>query len=407
MKRIIIIFTVLLIISGFVWAQDTVIRMDPFVPRSPEVMAQGGSFTAVASGYNSLFTNPAGFASDKISLTLVTANPWVYIRPDEDFVDTIMGVVEGGDSVDPMMTLVPAINDQVTTGGVGVGFSSGLGWTGKGLGLGVVAMVDSYIYGNTLLGAEGEATATVGLIGGFALPLEIFDDLKLTIGGDVRPMYRAYVPMDNSVVINLLSSLEDDTVDPMSILLSQPAFAGIGLGIDVGAMLDIGPFTIGLSVRDLFGTPFSFGAMTLDDIQQDVVEGIIPPEPDVELTSDLIGDNTVYRIPMEISVGGAFHPDLGGFSFVLDPKVHIDLKDPIGVIRDGMSPWSLLHIGGEVKLLKTLALRAGFHQGYITGGVGLDLLIAEINASFFTIERGQYSGDRPNTGVTVEAALRF
>lgn len=404
MKRIIIILTVFLLVSGFVWAQDetetTRILMDPFVPRSPEVMAQGGSFTAVAAGYNSLFTNPAGFGSKKGSLTLVTANPWVYIRPDEEFINTVSGLAGGGESQDAMLALLPEINNQITSGGVGVGFSTGLAWAGKGLGLGVVGMVDSYIHGNTLLGAEGEATATVGLIGGLAIPLDILG-MRLTIGGDVRPMYRAYVPMNNDLVISLLSSLEDENADPLALLMGESAYAGVGLGIDVGAMLDIGPFTVGLSVRDLFGTRFSFSESTLQTIVDEVSTTQSLPE------GTAIDESTVYMIPMEINVGAAFHPDLGGFSFFLDPKVHIDLKDPVGVIRDGESPWSLLHLGAEVKLLRLLALRGGFYQGYITGGVGLDLLFAEVNASFFTLERGKFIGDRPSSGVTVEAALRF
>lgn len=399
MRRIILFCLILLLAAAFASAEDAEIKiyMSPFVPRSPEVMGQGGSFTAVAEGYSSLFTNPAGFAFKKGSLTLVTANPWVYIRPDQ--VAETIDLLANSEEANPEMAIIPLINEQITAGGFGIGFSAGLGWAGKGLGLGVISMVDSHIYGNTLLGAAGQATATVGLVGGFAIPLEFFDDLKLTVGGDVRPMYRAYVPMNNSLVIDLLGSLSDEAADPMQLLMGESAYAGVGLGIDLGAMLDVGPFTVGLSVRDLFGTRFSFSESTLQEISDEIAASQSLP------TGDPVTDT--YLIPMEINLGAAFHPDLGGFSFILDPKVHIDLKDPIGVIRDGMSPWSLLHIGAEAKLLKTLALRAGFYQGYITGGVGLDLLIAEINASFFTIERGQFVGDKPNSGVTLEAALRF
>ncbi|MBN2050227.1 MAG: conjugal transfer protein TraF [Spirochaetales bacterium] len=393
MKQLLIVLTILICLTGFAFGQETILTA-PFVPQSPEVMGQGGSFTAIAAGYNSLFTNPAGFGSEKGSLTIVSANPWVYVRPDQ-VIDFVAGL-EGSEN--PEMALLPLINDQVTAGGFGIGFSTGLGWTGKGLGLGVVGMVDSHIVGDTLLGASGHATATVGLIGGLAIPFNIFG-MKLTVGGDVRPMYRAYIPMDNTVVIGLLRSLSEEGSDPLTYLMTQSAYAGVGLGIDLGAMLDIGPFTVGLSMRDLFGTRFNFGQSTLEDIVASLeTEGALPEGTDVQDT---------YMIPMEINVGAAWHPDLGGFSFILDPKVHVDLKDPIGIIRDKRSPWTLLHIGAEAKMFRFISLRGGFNQGYITGGVGMKLLFLDINASFFTLERGMYIGDKPNSGVTLEAALRF
>ncbi len=397
MKQLLIVLTIFICLTGFAFGQETILTA-PFVPRSPEVMAQGGSFTAVASGYNSLFTNPAGFASDKGQLTIVSANPWVYVRPDA-VVDLVNGLMsEGSESTDPMMEILPLINHQITTGGIGIGFSTGVAWTGKGLGLGVVADVDSYIYGDTLLGAEGEATATVGLIGGLAIPLNIFG-MKLTVGGDVRPMYRAYIPMSNSLVIDLLGSLSDESADPLALLMGQSAYAGVGLGLDAGAMLEIGPFTVGMSLRDLFGTRFNFSQSTLEDIVASLeTEGSLPEGTNLEDT---------YMIPMEINLGAAWHPDLGGFSSILDPKIHVDLKDPIPVFKGEASPWSLLHIGAEAKMFRFLSLRGGFCQGYITAGVGMKLLFLDINASVFTLERGRFIGDRPNSGVALEAALRF
>lgn len=57
---------------------------DPFRPEHPIVMGRGGSFTATASGYNSFFYNPAGFARGG-ELTLASANLWAFM--DRDLVD--------------------------------------------------------------------------------------------------------------------------------------------------------------------------------------------------------------------------------------------------------------------------------------------------------------------------------
>ena len=73
--------TILLILFGAigVYAQP----IDLFQPANPIVMGRGGSFTATASGYNSFFYNPAGFARDG-ELTLTSANVWAFM--DRDFV---------------------------------------------------------------------------------------------------------------------------------------------------------------------------------------------------------------------------------------------------------------------------------------------------------------------------------
>ena len=66
----------LLIISSAVagWAQPA----DPFSPENPVVMGRGGSFTAKATGYNSFFANPAGFAGAG-ELTLASMNLWAFM----------------------------------------------------------------------------------------------------------------------------------------------------------------------------------------------------------------------------------------------------------------------------------------------------------------------------------------
>jgi len=66
--------------------------IDPFQPANAIVMGRGGSFTATASGYNSFFYNPAGFARNG-ELTLTSANLWAFMDRDlvslaQDFLGT-------------------------------------------------------------------------------------------------------------------------------------------------------------------------------------------------------------------------------------------------------------------------------------------------------------------------------
>ena len=394
MRKILILFLLLTFVAVFsVSAAPKRIIESPFIPMSPEVMAQGGSFVAAAHGYNSLFYNPAGFAEKGGSITLASLNTWLYSNPARAY-----QILKG--MSDPGARMFELLNDQITSGGFGVGASMGIGITGRGLGLGAVFIMDSYLYGPTLLGIEGDVTGTLGFIGGLALPINLFG-LKFKVGADVRPMVRIHAPLANKDALALIMSLASGR-DVMAALNSATAYHGFGLGLDFGASVAIGPIKAALSVRNLAGTRFYYSENSFKEVADSFgsngsfPEGTEVPQSDYE-----------YVIPMNISGGVEFHPDLGVLSFIVDPSVHADLQDLIGVIREKRTPWTLLHIGSEVKLLRIFKLRAGFNQGYITMGGGIKLLFIDVNAALFTRELGKHLGDRPNSGVTVEAALRF
>lgn len=394
MKKILVLLLIFTFAIAYsVSAETKRVIENPFIPMSPEVMAQGGSFVAAAHGYNSLFYNPAGFAEKGGSVTLVTFNPWLYSNPARAY-----SILKGMSN--PGTGMFELLNDQLTSGGFGVGASMGIGITGRGLGLGAVFIMDSYLYGPTMLGIEGDLTGTLGFIGGLALPINLFG-LNFKFGADVRPMVRIHAPLPNKDALGLIMSLAGGG-DVMASLNSATAYHGFGLGLDLGASLTIGPIKAALSIRDLAGTRFYYSENSFKEVADSfAANGSFPTGTEVSQS------DYEYVIPMNISGGVEFHPDLGVLSFLVDPSVHADLQDLIGVIRDKRTPWTLLHIGSEVKLLRIFKLRAGFNQGYITMGGGIKLLFLDINAALFTRELGKHLGDRPNSGVTVETALRF
>lgn len=392
MRKIAVLF---LLTSVFISlsAQETVYE-NPVSPMIPEIIAQGGSFTAVAEGYPALFTNPAGFAADRTDFTIVTANPWVYARPDK-LIETV-GIMTGAGGPDTSV-IIDAVEDQIINNGFGVGAAFGISYVGSGLGLGLFGVVDFMLSGDSIPGVEGELEVTVGAVGGYAIPFEL-GGLVLTIGGDVRPMVRLRAPLKNSVALGLVSELVSGNIDVLPMLMGLDAYYGSALAVDLGALLDIGPFSIGLSVRDLGGTQFFYSSATVAQQLDSIQSGAFPQG---NIT------DTEFIIPMEISLGAAFHPDLGDFSDIIDPQVHIDLKDPIGVIRDGKSPWMLLHIGGEVRFFNFINVRAGLNQGFLTLGLGFDIPFMNINIATFSRASGIYLLDGQTSGVSIEAAIRF
>ena len=371
----------------------------PFLPMNPEVMAQGGSFVASAHGYNSLFYNPAGFARPGGSFTLASATTWMYARPDRVAL-ALEGLVEVADDTEAIFGLVDVVSEQITTGGFGAGAAGTVfGIVGGGFGLGATFVIDSYIYGRTIFGAEGDFSGTFGLIAGYAVPFEIFG-IKFSVGGDVRPMMRVRAPITNANVSTILSIATGGTTSGedtgTAILNSINAVYGWGLGFDLGAIMEIAPFSVGIAVKDLFGTSFEYKTSSLKQL----VDSELDFEQGTAVTEQ-------YVIPMNIYAGVAWHPDMGFLRYVFDPILHLGLEDPIGVFKYERSPWTLLHVGGEVKLLSMFSVRGGLNQGYLTVGGGAKLLFMDVNFALFTRELGKHIGDRPNSGVSVEAALRF
>ncbi len=89
MKRLLLLFILInVLVPGmllFAQTDTTVVDIPSAVPVNPQVAGQGGSFTANASGYNSLFKNPAGFAMEDGSFTLTSANVWGFF--DQSLID--------------------------------------------------------------------------------------------------------------------------------------------------------------------------------------------------------------------------------------------------------------------------------------------------------------------------------
>jgi hypothetical protein len=366
----------------------------PFVPLSPEVMGMGGAFVADTRGYNSFFYNPAGFSRDPGSFTLLDASSWIYSRPDQLFnlaAQSLAGTSTPG-------TITDFVADQVTGGGLGIGASLGIGYVGNGLGLGLVIIEDSLLYGQTLFGLAGDFTATVGFIGGLSVPFDVLG-FKIHVGGDIRPMIRIHSPLSNENAIAVVNALASGG-DAFAALDSAKTLYGAGIGLDLGAIAEIGWFTFGLSLRDLGGTQFKYNASTFGTVVSTFSSQFQFPAGSA-VTADQ------YVIPMDIAFGIGFHPDMGSFGRFVDPSLSVDMHDLVGALAGTASVWTLLHAGAELKLISLFTVRAGLDQGYLTLGAGLKLLVLDINFAVFTRELGLHIGDQPNSGATLNLAIRW
>ena len=365
----------------------------PFVPLSPATMAQGGTSIATAQGYDALFSNPAGFSRGTGAFTLTSSTTWLYSRPDL-LVSQLLQIASGTTSAAATFNF---INSQVTTGGFGGGLSFGIGYVGEGLGIGAAFILDMMQYGQTILGMTGDLTATLGFIGGLSVPFYI-GDMKVHVGGDLRPMVRIHAPIPNSTAVSLVTALANGG-DLAAALNSTMAYHGTGIGLDLGAIAELGWFSFGLSIRDLGGTRFLYSSSTFGSATADLASlGRFPAGSSVSDT---------FVIPMDIGVGISFHPDLGTTQHLVDPRFSVDFRNIVGAIDGSADVWTLLHAGGEVRFFNVFTLRGGVNQGFLTMGGGVKLLVLDMNLALFTQELGVHLGDRPSAGMTFNADVRI
>jgi len=385
---LILLLTVLLTVSA-VAADGETIDSAAFAPITPEVIGQGGSFTAVSHGYNALFTNPAGFAREGGSFTLLSATGTSFFIPKEEDISNFEEIASAESDTEIEDALL-SIGPLITGNGIGAAANAGLGYVKNGLGLGFVVNGDFYGRGETALGTAIDAVMDWAVIGGYALPLE-FGPLTAYLGGDLRYMLRTEA---RDVAIVDFASAASSSSDPQF-----PVLSGSALAFDFGTIFEIGKWSVGLSARDIGGTALDYSEFTADELQD-------------SFSFSGGGDEVAetYVIPMVVSFGAAYDPD--NFilpSIFLDPVFHMEYRKTYyqGDEAKEDSFWTGVHMGMEMKIIRFLKARAGINQGYATFGVGAKLLFLDLNASYFVREMGRYAGVQPNEGFTLEAAIRF
>lgn len=493
---ILILLTVCVLAAG---AQP----ISPFQPENPVVMGRGGSFTATATGYNSFFVNPAGFARGG-ELTLASVNGWAFMDRDlvslvQDFAGTditlspsIAGPARTGStgfgsrSIDPaafagledsfadlqawiesedpavvedilqeaadnegitfdseddladlvaqagsqdvvdfllaveaaaeassadsypdglISSIVAELESALPGGFLRVGAQAGLGYVGNGIGLGLFANAEATVDGTNILQAFGTAYNTITFVGGLGLTFG-----SLHVGVAVRPTVFGYTRVNASPIIS--SYLAGGSVD-LSTMFTSTVFYGSGLGVDVGAVWELGPLSVGLAVQDLLGTQITYRKTDFTTYYEALLTASLPAGS--ALTPEELA--AAWTIPMKVNAGLQFHPDLGVVSFLIDPSVSVDLLDVTSAVRTWQAGnqvtadqvLEMLNFGGQVTLLRFLSLRGGYYGGYLSAGVGLDIFLIDVNAAvagdFGRNDAGEWGFT--NVGGSVEIGIRF
>lgn len=304
------------------------------------------------------------------------------------------------------------MEENFPSGNMRVGGLLAVAYSGHGLGFGLFANVDGTFNGANILATKGRAFTTLTFAAGFAFPLG-----PVTLGAQVRPTLLGYANVDPSSMISSLMGGEAAEFGITSVL-NDGIYTGFRIGVDIGALLDLGPFSFGVAVKDII--PFQLQEVTKYDADE-LVDQISGGEFPLGTGSTDFDQSKLYQVPpLKVNVGASFHPDLGAFSKIIDPKINVDIHDLFGFLRDKddiinekASILNYLNAGAEVKFLQFISARAGWNGGFdggaLTAGLGLRLLFLDINAGIAASNPQTINGNFSfgNLGLSAEVAIRL
>lgn len=387
------------------------ILQEEFRPFNAEIMGQGGSSAAVAEGLAALMTNPALIPyTEGTELSFPALTFWAHTRPD--LLLRTAAALSGQDieQSNQQELIIDVLTQQFTTNGFGVGTSATVGWVGPRAGIGLEVGADVYIYGDTFpLGLQGEIDSHISLMIGYGQPF-VVGPIDLSVGVALRPHVRVNSFIESREALTLLSSFigldtGGGSTDPLQAIT---ALNGFGVSFDGGALMRWRSFTAAVQARNLLNTTMAYTNNSLQTIIDRLAVGALPNAARVG-DAEYVGDS--YVIPLELTFGLAWQPDLGRLSALVRPELHAQIVDPFGLTDPNptrpRSLWTRMHIGTEIRLLDFVDLRAGLNQGYVTAGFGAKLAFLELNYAIFSRELGRFPGDQRSSGVALDIAVRF
>lgn len=396
------IFISILVLVSPLWSEKVVYE-SPFSWKSPEIMSQGGLIVSDYVGFDTLYQNPACFSEKDFDFKL-SVSPMLIadiyhladdFQPGENITNYILPMI-----LKQIMESTEENPDLGYGNGLGGGAQLGMGLTGYGFGVGVFAQEEVYVPPvSDYLSLSGTSLTTVSLVAGYSLMIPIAEKLELSIGADVRPMYRVRIPVTINTVTGLIDGNDIDLDD-------FNALTGTALAFDAGVSAKFGMFNFGIALRDIGNTRFTYTSQILGDLVKGYFLGTD------ELTE------TDYVTPMSLDLGVTIAPEDNPVVRIFSPRVHLSYGYPLFFNIDkesikGFTPgsfWTYLHLGGDIGLGEVIRLHSGINQGYLTAGMNIRAMILDISFSVYSEELGRATNEeymQRQMGASLEFAIRI
>jgi hypothetical protein len=193
-----------------------------------------------------------------------------------------------------------------------------------------------------------------------------------------------------------LIELPDLFSEGADLVLNNPFSLTTGIGLDIGTRYTFQDMlTIGFVGRNVF-TPTTRSDYTS-------LDAFLSKEPPAEPVHGLV--------PFDLSLGVMYTPDIGdwvryfsGFKILLDYR---DIFDFLTHPDMTLNPFLKIGFGAEIKILRVLWLRAGFSEGLLSSGLGLDYGMVRLNIAMFGSEMSMEPGMRSVFNILVGVEIRL
>lgn len=334
---------------------------------SPGSSALGGTHVTRNTGFSDLMNNPAGFysAESEFSIAEITMG---LKGPVFDIANLIISEDLAG---------IPSMLRGIYVGMDLLGPVS-FGYVGEGLGFGIYSNSYTTISSSGPLTVEGIVGSEVIMTGGYAMriPLPVSEIHLLDAGMLLKGSFKGELSFEESAL-----NIMDISLDTLQ---TEPFYFITGIGVDLGLRYSYNNLiTLGLVGRDLYSPTLRNEYLNVDkfsagDSPIDEISGIVP---------------------FSLDFGIMYSPDFESKNlFISDIKIYLDYYDALDFwLYPSLAVNPLLHIGvgTEISMLDILDVRAGFYQGLLSAGLGLDLYYFSMNLAMFGTELSTEPGLQP------------
>ncbi|MGM0432432.1 MAG: hypothetical protein ACQEQU_06950 [Spirochaetota bacterium] len=373
-------------------AEPVDVKDAPVHQLSPQIEAMGGAFTPIARGYEALFTNPAGLSRKGGQLTFANINVGPYLLPTESLVEILARVENEEEGA--MKELIAELDFEK---GTGTNLNFGAGFAAFGIGLGFLNDID--IIGSYGTEEQVDITGTSSVVAGVSHGFKLGSS-KLHMGADARGLVR--VRTRDSIPLS-----EFDSVG-----FNPELIASIGYGFDAGAILETsGGFTLGGALKNIGGTKLTSVFTDAEEVDRELNKNDDPTSLyELFFSDDRVdnydGDN--YIIPMSLTAGvGYDSPAKEALDIRLVAEYTHTFPFPdeeSTAVEEVIFDLEKVRLGAEVGLLRMLKVRGGLNEGNMTAGVGLNLFVIEVDATYY--HEIKTSGE-PNEAVVIGAKVKL
>jgi len=340
---------------------------NPIVIISPVNSALGGPHTTMNNGFSNLMNNPAGFYTAKpefsiAEITLGLKGP----------VFDITNLIITGD-----MAALPGLLQGIYAGLDLLGPIS-FGYVGEGLGFGIYSNSYSTISSSGPLTVKADIGSELILTGGYAMriPLPLPDVNQLDVGMLLKGTFKGELSFEESALNIMNIGLNTLTSEPFNFIT--------GIGVDLGFRYTFkNMLTFGLVGRDLYSP-------TLHNVYNNINDFSSGASP-AQILNGIV--------PFSLDIGVMYSPDLESKNyFISDLNIYLDYYDILDFWlypELATNPFLHLGFGTQISMLSILDVRAGFYQGLLTAGLGLDLYYFKMNLAMFGTELSTEPGLQP------------